>query len=248
MEPPPELVPQPPRSPGRRSWLVLAAGLATLAAGIVLIVVGRTGGDGATTPSVVVPGASETAALLDGIPQNGLVLGDPEAPVTLVEWADLQCPYCREWAAAAFPALVREYVRTGKLQIAYRGLAFLGPDSTRALQIALAAALQDRLWHVVDLLYRNQGVENSGWATDELLRGVAGSVNGLDRGRVLAEMGSADIQSAISLAAQAGSRAKVAGTPTFDIGKTGAKQFQRLNVTNLTPAAFAPAIEKLLGS
>ena len=62
-----------------------------------------------------------------GIPQAGVVLGDPNAPVTLVEWADLQCPFCREWSTAAFPALVHDYVRTGKLQIVFRGLAFLGP-------------------------------------------------------------------------------------------------------------------------
>jgi protein-disulfide isomerase len=228
---------------------VLAAGLAALAAGVVLIVVSQTsGGGGGTTKTVVVPGATETAVLLDGIPQSGLVLGNPKAPVTLVEWADLQCPYCRQWSVVAFPQLVRDYVRPGKLQIVYRGLDFLGPDSNRALRAALAAGIQDRLWQFVDLTYRNQGVENSGWVTDELLHGIAGSVDGLDQDRLFAEAGSEGVLSAIAQAADAGTSAHVTGTPTFDLGKTGAKQFRRLNASGLTTEGFRQAIEQLLGS
>lgn len=233
----------------RRAWMVFAAGLATLVAGVVLIVLSQTtGGSGDGGPGVqqAVPGAAESTTLLEGIPQSGLTLGSPDAPVTLVEWADLQCPYCREWSAVAFPRLVRDYVRPGKLQIVFRGLAFLGPDSTRALQTAIAAGIQNRLWNVVDLLYRNQGVENSGWATDELLHEVVGSVGGLDEQRVFADWTSAGVLGTISQAAQVGSTAKVSATPTFDLGRTGAKQFRRLNVSSLTAAAFEPAIDQLL--
>ena len=108
----------------------------------------------------------------DGIRQDGIELGAANAPVTLVEYADLQCPYCAAWSAQAFSELVRDYVRPGKVKLSFRGLAFLGPDSERALRFALAAGLQDRLWHVVDLLYRYQGRENGGWVTDQLLRSI----------------------------------------------------------------------------
>ena len=229
----------------RRAFVVLAIGLAALAAGVALIVVSRTGG-GAETARATAPGTSETAALLDGIQQAGVVLGDPGAPVTLVEWADLQCPFCREWSTNAFPELVRDYVRAGKLQIVFRGLAFLGPDSGRALRTALAAGLHNRLWNVVDLLYRNQGPENSGWATDELLRSVAASVDGLDPARTIDESGSTQVQTAIDQVARAGDAAHVTRTPTFDLGKTGSKRFQRLNPPTLTAAAFRPAVERLL--
>ena len=224
---------------------MLAAGLATLAAGVGLILASQVGG-GSAQARAVVPGATDAAALLDGIPQSGVVLGSPDAPVTLVEWADLQCPYCREWAVAAFPELVRDYVRTGKLQIVFRGLAFLGPDSGRALRTTLAAGLQNHLWNVVDLLYRNQGVENSGWATDELLRSVAASVSGLDVARAVDESGSTQVQRAIDQVVRAGDAARVTGTPTFDIGKTGSKSFHRFNPPGLTAAAFRPAVEQLL--
>ena len=243
----PAETPRRPRLTENRALVVLAVGLATLGAGIALIVVSLVRDGGSDAPaSAAIPGAEKTATLLDGIPQDGLLLGNKSAPVTLVEWADLQCPYCREWSLVAFPALVREYVRPGKVQIVFRGLAFLGPDSTKALQVALAAGLQNRLWDVVDLLFRNQGIENSGWATEELLHEIVAAVDGLDEARVFEDRNTNGVLGAMSQTAQAGTGAKVTGTPTFDIGKTGAKQFHRLNVTALNAEAFKPAIEKLL--
>ena len=89
------------------------------------------------------------------------MLGNPDAPVTLVEYVDLQCPYCAEWAVRTFPVLVSDYVRTGKLRIVFHGLAFIGPDSDTALRTALAAGREDRLWDVVAGFYVRQGAENA---------------------------------------------------------------------------------------
>ena len=71
-------------------------------------------------------------------PRTGTAIGSPDAPVTLVEFADLQCPFCAQWATDAFPDLVEEYVRPGRLRIEFRGLAFIGPDSEKALRAALS--------------------------------------------------------------------------------------------------------------
>ena len=67
------------------------------------------------------------------------MLGKANAPVTIVEYADFQCPYCAQWAVDSFPAIVNEYVRPGKVRVVYDGVAFLGPDSLTALQTAFAA-------------------------------------------------------------------------------------------------------------
>src|SRR4051812_750117 len=77
------------------------------------------------------PAAAVTAKTraFPGIPQQGAALGRPTAPVTLVEYADLQCPYCAEWARRTLPVLASDYVRSGRLRIVFRGLAFVGPES-----------------------------------------------------------------------------------------------------------------------
>ena len=85
--------------------------------------------------------------------------------MTLVEYADLQCPYCAQWSRETLPVLVDEYVATGKLRIVFHGLAFIGADSDKALRTAIAAGQDDHLWDVVHGLYASQGAENSGWVT-----------------------------------------------------------------------------------
>ena len=162
----------------RRRFLVIGAVvLVVVVAAVVagtLLATGDDEGGGATT-GVELAGADETRALLEGIPQDGTAIGAPDAPVTLVEFADLQCPFCAQWATDAFPDLVEEYVRPGKLRIEFRGLTFIGPDSEKALRAALSAGEQDKLWQTVELLYQNQGGENTGWVSDELLDAVATS-------------------------------------------------------------------------
>lgn len=249
MEPTPEPAPAPEPAPRRapsprQAWAVLAVGVATLATGIGLIVASQVGGESSRAAGV--PGASEVAELLGGIPQDGPILGSPDAPVTLVEYADLQCPFCRQWAAFAFPELVRDYVRPGKLKIEFRGLAFLGSDSVTALRTALAAGLQDRLWNVVDLLFRNQGAENSGWVTHALLTDIGDSVEGLDTTRMLTELGSTGVREAMLAATRAADAARVTGTPTFELGRTGAP-LQRFQPQALDAASFRLALDQLLG-
>ena len=123
-------------------------------------------------------------ALVAGIPQNGTVLGKSGATVRMLQFEDLQCPICKRYTDDAFPAIVNEYVRTGRIKIDFRGLAFLGPDSLKALKIAMAAGLQNKLWQVVGLFYANQGAENSGWVTDSLIDQILAEVPGLDAAKV----------------------------------------------------------------
>ena len=230
-----------------RAALVAVAGLAALAVAIGLVVASRVGSDdsgGGTTTAVA--GASEVAALLEGIPQRDNELGRADAPVTLVEYADFQCPYCAEWARNAFPDLVRDYVRSGKLKLVFQGMAFLGPDSERALRLVLSAGTQDKMWHAVDLLFVNQGAENSGWATDDLLRGVAEAVPGLDPQKALDDRNSAEIGSLLAEHIQFAAENGITSTPSFQIGKTGG-ELRRLDVTSLDAGAMRPAIDELLG-
>jgi protein-disulfide isomerase len=98
--------------------------VAVLVAG-AFVAVSAVQGDSSTTPRPTSPTSAENS-LFAGIQQHGIVLGSPNAPVTLVEFADLQCPYCGEFARNALPQIVRDYVRTGRVKVAFQGLAFLG--------------------------------------------------------------------------------------------------------------------------
>src|SRR5581483_3911667 len=121
---------------------IVAVGIAVA---LILISVLGNGGKKAEPTTSALPAA--TQKLFRGIPQTLNVLGDPKAPVTMVEFGDLQCPFCREYAIKALPAIVDEYVRPGKLKLVFTGLAFIGPDSEAALRATYAAGLQGKLWN-----------------------------------------------------------------------------------------------------
>lgn len=152
---------------------------------------------------------------LAGIPQDGTVLGAPEANVTLIEYADPQCPGCRFYTEEMLPAIVIEYVRPGRVKTEFRGFPFIGPDSVKALRFILAAGMQDRLWQLQEALYRNQGGENDGWVTDDLVRRLASAIDGLDVERLFVDAESDEITNAVEEAAPQAEAAGIRGTPTF---------------------------------
>jgi protein-disulfide isomerase len=189
----------------------------------------------------VLLGAAETDALLRGIPQQGAALGSPRAPVTLVEYADLQCPYCARWSHEVFPAVVRDHVRKGHVRIEFRGLAFVGPDSEPAVRAVLAAGEQGKLWNAVHLLYSNQGPENSGWVTEDLLAALGPSIRGLDAQRMLDASDGSAVDAALAEAWNSGVRS----TPTLDLGPTGGT-LERLGSDALSSDSLGRRINALV--
>jgi protein-disulfide isomerase len=164
------------------------------------------------------------AAMLSGIPQHGIELGSHDAKLTMVEFADPQCPGCGDFSRNTLPTLIQDYVRTGKVRILYMGLAFLGDDSKRLLRLAQAGGLQNKLWNVVELEYENQGAEGSGYATDQFLRAIAKAVDGLDATKVLATWNTGAVVPNMDAAmAMADRTLKEIETPTILLGPTGAK-------------------------
>lgn len=232
---------------------VFAAGIATA---LLLVSVLGSGGDGASRATTAgasraagatagVSGAADTAALLRGVPQRLNELGSPRAPVTMVEFADLQCPFCRDFSLRTLPMIIDGYVRPGKVRLVFAGIAFIGPESQTALRATYAAGLQGRLWDFVDLLYRNQGAENSGWVTDPLLRSVGEAISGFDAGAMLAARNSPEVNAAIVATDRQSTSAHVDSTPTFFAGPTGGT-LQRIGVGALRPAAVRAALDKLV--
>ena len=88
---------------------------------------------------------------------QGNAMGNPDAPVTMIEFSDFLCPYCRQFALETEPLLIEEYVATGKVYFIYRTLGdWLGPQSQASAEAAYCAAEQNKFWEYHDLLFANQ--------------------------------------------------------------------------------------------
>ncbi len=164
----------------------------------------------------------------------------------MVEFADLQCPYCDEFATQALPQLIARYVRPGKLSIEFRNLAFIGPDSVRAGRVAAAAEQQDRLWNFVELMYYNQGEENSGYATPVYLHRLLAAIPGLDIARAEHAAGGEQAASALEAAATEANSAGVDATPSFLIGRAGGP-LHLFQPDGLTAGAFTGVLARATG-
>jgi protein-disulfide isomerase len=191
-------------------------------------------------------GTAFSASVFAGIPQHGTVLGNANAPVRMVEFADLQCPYCDEYSVQALPALVRDYVRTGKVSMRFENLSFIGPGSVAAGRVAAAAAEQNRLWNFIDLMYLNQGEENSGYVTPSYLRRLVDVLPGLNVPAALSASAAPSADAALTQANNVATADGINATPSFLIGKAGGplRQFQP---PSLKSAPFAAAFNALLG-
>jgi len=139
---------------------------------VVALIVINSGSDSGGDASNL-EGVSEVEAELDGIAQEELVLGDPQAKVELIEYGDLQCPVCKQYAEQVLPQVIENKVENGQAKIVFRNFTIIGPESATAGAAAIAAGAQDRGWNFLDLFYRNQGRENGGYIDDEFLTAVA---------------------------------------------------------------------------
>lgn len=156
----------------RQRLLQMGAGAAFLMLAVVLVLIvvnSSSGGGGDTT----IDGAAEVNQALSRIPQDGMVLGNPKAPVELVEFGDLQCPVCAGYAKEILPPIIETQVKKGEVKLDFRNLTIIGPESIPAGAGALAAGEQGRGWNYIEIFYRNQGAERSGYVTDEFLEAVA---------------------------------------------------------------------------
>jgi protein-disulfide isomerase len=216
-----------------------------LAALVVVAAILLSGGSHEPTPPQGAPTAAQAVdQLYAGIPQDGIHLGKPDAPATLVEIADLQCPFCAQYATTAMPAIVRDYVRTGKVRYELHFRSFLGRDSVRAAGAAAYAAQSDRMYQFADLFYRNQGPEESGYADSAFIRRIAGQVPGLDAEKAVAAANDPLAQPAVREGEQFARDLGSTGTPDFYLRK--GRRLVQLNVQGTTPQDYARALDQAL--
>ncbi len=227
------------------------AGVVVVIIAIILVATGSGGSKGAPAPKSPAANAAATSviSLLQGIPQRGNTLGNPNAPVTIQYFGDLECPFCKEFTLGALPTVIQKYVRTGKAKIEYRSMqtATRERETFQNQQVAaLAAGKQNLMWHYIELFYHEQGEEGSGYVTESYLQGLAAQVPGLKLSDWSSARNDPAYANQVIVDAQTANQNGLTGTPSFLIGKTGGslQKFEDSSFGDAGP--FESAIEKLL--
>ena len=152
------------RSETRREILVLLAGVPTLA----LVACAERSGDGDSVQDLAPPA---TASVADAPNETGRALGDPAAPVTVIEYASMTCDYCVRFHLEVLPELKRNYVATGRVRLVYRDF----PTDEAALEGAVAARCvpEQQYFETLDRLYRTVGRWSKAEKREEMLVSLA---------------------------------------------------------------------------
>ncbi len=189
---------------GAGAGLLLAAGL-----GIGLRTRAR---PAVAAPRDTVDVGSTPASLL--LPQR--TMGAARAPVTIYEFSDFQCPFCREFWEKTLPAIEHDYVKTGKAKLVFINFPIqqLHPNANTAHQFAMCAARQEKFWVYHDLLFRHQKAWEQLASPAEYFRALGDSAH-VDQGALTTCLGTQTVDWVIRGDMQAASNAGVKSTPTF---------------------------------
>jgi protein-disulfide isomerase len=222
----------------RTRLLQIAAGAAFLAVvAVVVLIVANSGGDDSGGDAGNLQGTAEVEKLFAGIPQEGLVLGDPKAKVELTEYGDLQCPVCKAFAEEILPPVIEKQVRSGDVKVAFRNFTIIGPQSDIAGAAAVAAGNQGKGWQFLDLFYHNQGAENAGYADDAFLTAIAEAVGVPNIDKWNQDRKSEKVEIEVEESDEEAERLGLTGTPSLAIKGPG---------TNGTELASAPGSSEAL--
>jgi len=207
----------------------VASGYAQLAQsagqGIAAQLAGQNGTAPAGTAAQGAAGTAPAAAAAPGTPvklnlkANIPYLGSSSAKVTVVEYADYECPFCEKFFTQVFPDLKSKYIDTGKIKWVYQDFAFLGPDSNTAAEASHCAADQNKFWQYHDYLFSHQGAEGSGWATADHQKQFAQAV-GLNTSQFNGCLDSGKYKQEVLDETAAGRNYGVSGTPTVFVNGT----------------------------
>jgi protein-disulfide isomerase len=210
---------------------------------VVIIVVAGSGGGDKGGESSNLSDIGEVNTLLTGIPQNATVLGKPGAPVKIFEYGDLQCPFCKENAETVTPPIIENAVRNGEASLTFRNYIIIGPDSVPAGEAALAAGAQGKAWNFIELWYRNQGEENSGYVTEEFIESIGKGAGIPNLAQWNKERKSKKYKKTLEETTKQAQKIGFNATPSFAIEGPGSKGLELLG-TPESSGQLEEAIEK----
>jgi len=145
-------------------------------------------------------------------------IGDPDAPVTVLEASDFQCPYCRQFWLRTLPFIETEYINTGKVRYVFLNLPLgqIHPNAMAAHEFAMCAAQQEQFWPVHDLLFMYQPAWSALSDPGPYFRQLADSA-GLDEGRLEQCIESGEVQQLIEQELRLNAQSGLRSTPSFVI-------------------------------
>jgi protein-disulfide isomerase len=221
-----------------RRYIIGAIVAAVVVVG-VLVGISLIGGDDG--PSSI-ENVDQVQADFEGIPSSGPTIGEPDAPIEIVEYGDTSCPVCKDAAETSIPQVVDEFVKSGQAKMTFKPIAFISRSSERGALGAEAASMQDAMWPFVTLIYANQGPETEqDWLTDDLLEEAASDL-GLDVDKWKADYASDAVASEFFERNDEATADNVTGTPFFVVkGPNGEESFS--GAVGLS--RFREAIEKV---
>ena len=114
------------------------------------------------------------AKLIEG---GSPIMGDSNAPITVLEWGDYQCTFCYKFHQNTLDVINEDFIKTGKVKLIFKDFPLNGPDSFLAAEASYCAQDQKKYWQYHDELYKNWGGERTGWITRESLDEFGNAVN-----------------------------------------------------------------------
>jgi glucose/arabinose dehydrogenase/protein-disulfide isomerase len=182
---------------------------------------------------------------LSGTNGGSPVLGNLDAPVTVVDFSDFQCPRCARYVKSTEPEIKKEYVDTGKVALIFKHFPRLGADSFSAALASECADEQSKFWEYHDILYQNQQGENSGWASKEKLKEFASQI-GLDRQQFDSCLDSEKYKSTIDRDLALVEELNLQTTPSFLILRSDGTEMEVLTGPHPFPSFKALIDKKIL--
>lgn len=218
---------------------------------VVAIIVSSGSGGSAAKPGSAAAKQADAAVgrLLNGIPQSGARLGSPNAKVIVTEFADLQCPVCKDFSEGAENQLIANDVRSGKVQLIYRSLSTAtgnGPNPNifpTQQAAALAAGQQQKAWQYIELFYKQQGQEGTDYVNTTFLENLAHQVPGLNFAKWSAARNGSSLVAQINQDEQQAKAKGYNSTPTIIV--QGAKRQAQPIVGNTSYAALEATIKSV---
>lgn len=210
-----------------------AAAFLALVVVAVLIVVSQNQSSGGDSS---LEGVAEVKQQLSGIPQDGMVLGEPRAKTMLVEFGDLQCPVCKGYAAEILPPVIENQVRSGEARLDFRNFTIIDANSTPAGAAAVAAGEQGRGWNFVELFYKNQGIEGTDYVTDAFLTSIAKGAGVPDIAKWNSDRKSKRVLKVVAGTTAEAEQLGFGGTPSFAVEGPSTSGLQPIGTPESTEA------------